>query len=89
MIDFDASSVSIVGPDAAHTAEAKTEARRIPKTSQSLPHLQCGGSTFKTSGESSARSNPQEASGSTSCIGAEQKGAAGENMRLGDGWCQI
>jgi len=33
-------------------------------------------------GESSARSNPQEASGSTSCIGAEQKGAAGENMRF-------
>eukprot|EP00434_Breviolum_minutum_P013816 symbB.v1.2.012184.t1/scaffold835.1/size159100/11 len=61
-----------------------TPQRRKPKQGEflSLPHLQCGGSTFKTSGESSARSNPQEASGSTSCIGAEQKGAAGENMRF-------
>lgn len=72
-----------------------TPQRRKPKQGEFLRlhkafHIcNAWGSTFKTSGDSSARSNPQEASGSTSCIGAEQKGAAGENMRLGDGWCQI
>ena len=65
-----------------------TPQRRKPKQGEFLraarPSTFAMGS-FKTSGES-ARSNPQEASGSTTCKGAEQKGAAGENMRLGDGW---